>query len=241
VRRSLEFAGYDQKGNLLSLMDIYKLFVPDENDQRRIEKFEKLFRGVKMIISYDTSRTLQFHQMSKKRLDDVSFNVENKSLGQFYQETHNIKLKYLNVPGAQSFDNVKKNFVYPMEVLYILPGQFVSQDKHDLPLENSVKPQERYEFIMNQANMLANGESASFLQKFGIRILADSNNVQIGHRVLPKIRFRHENGAEKQIVPDEKGGFFKDAQYSPMLVSRKLLRNWTVAYEKSNIEFSEIK
>lgn len=220
MRRSLEFGSFDQRGNPLSLAEIYNRFVRDENDKKAKADFVKLFRGVKMLISYDTSRTLDFYCLSEMKINDTSFNVDGKSLPQFYRDQHQVNLKYSNMVGAQSFDNVKKGFVYPLEVLYVLPGQFVPQEKHDLPvslifktiynafvqLDNFLKPQERYDFIMKQIEFLSTGNCAEYLKQFGIKLLKDSNKVQIKSLALPKIRFKANssplktNNASNQII-----------------------------------------
>ncbi|KAI6189405.1 Germ cell-expressed protein R06C7.1 [Aphelenchoides bicaudatus] len=216
LKRCLNFGAVNQNSEQLPLSEIYKQFEKKyKNDTNN--KFEKFFKGVRMLISYDNSRTVCFDSLSEKPVSDAIFNVEEQSLSQFYKKTHSIILNNAKMPGAHAPGGKERNIVYPLEVLYVLPGQLISQEKHDIPLENSVKASERYEFIMRQVELLSSGPTAEYLKN---------------HRTLPKIRINDKNGKEKQIVPVSKdGSFFKDICHSSLLVSKNLLKKWVLVYE----------
>jgi len=226
--RSIFYASSDHQGNAISLAEVYRQFVRADRDEAGKRRFENHFKGVRMVVSYDTSRTVQFFSMTRVPISNEQFNVNGGTVADFYKMTHDIDLKYTNFPGVQtSFAGIQNNIVYPLEVLYVLPGQLIPQEKTLPEFENSIRPAERYEYIMRQISTLCTGAGALFLKKFGIKIHDSSNDVTIHCRALPNIRVMNEI-----IVPPSNGSFLKEMKRAKFLHAPNRLHNWIVAFDE---------
>lgn len=128
--RSTFYASDDRQGNTVSLVEAYRQFVRGDRDEVGRRRFENHFKGVRMVVAYDTSRTVQFYSMSRQPISSPIFNVNGVSIPDFYMNTYDIELKRADLPGVQtSYSATQNNIVYPLEVLYVLPGQIIPQDK----------------------------------------------------------------------------------------------------------------
>lgn len=169
--RSTFYASSDHQDNTISLADVYKQFVRSDRDEQGKRRFENHFKGVRMVVSYDTSRIIQFFSMSKEPINHQQFYVNGRSVPEFYQNTYGIDLRYTNLSGVHaSFDGMRNNIIYPLEVLHVLPGQCIPKEKNLPEFENSIRPAERYHFITKQIEMFCTGNGKNFLKKFGISI-----------------------------------------------------------------------
>lgn len=88
---------------------------------------------------------------------------------------------------------------------------------------------------MKQVELLCSGPGAEFLEKFGVRVEAGSNNVTIHCRALPVIRT-----SSGKITPQQDGSFLRDMRRAQFLHTPNCLKNWIVCHDETLNEM-EIK
>lgn len=153
------------------MAEVYKQFVRNDRDEQGRRRFEKHFNGVRMIVSYDTSRTIPVFSLSRNPVNNQQYYVDGRSISDFYRDTYDIDLQYPYLLGIHtSSDGMRNNVIYPMEVLNILPGQCIPREKILPDFENIIPPAERYHLITKQIELFCTGHGEQFLRKFGISI-----------------------------------------------------------------------
>jgi hypothetical protein len=128
--RSTFYGSVDHQGNTMNMAEVYKQFVRGDRDEKGRRRFENHFKDVRMVVAYDTSRTIQFYSLSRAPIGDQQFYVNGSSVPDFFSQTHDIELQYTNLPGVHtSYQGFQKNIIYPLELLYVLPGQCIPQER----------------------------------------------------------------------------------------------------------------
>ncbi|KAI6205223.1 hypothetical protein M3Y94_00768400 [Aphelenchoides besseyi] len=214
--------------------DIYAEFLKDaRNTVDANNKFERHMKDVRVVVSYDTSRTFVFQRLTQGPLDSPKFSVNRKSLPQFMKDQHNLIIANPKWPGVHPAGPNGKNVVYPLEAIQVLHGQLVpieklhAQASRQLLMENSVVAKERYTYVQQQVRKLATGDSAAFLKHFGVTLDVESNKIKINQRKTPKIQYK-----DCVIQPDPKGAWMNEAVKQKFLNGSVRLKHWIVVYDK---------
>lgn len=145
--------------------DIYKEFVKGPNDRAGIRNFEKFMRGVRVIISYDTSRSFVFGSLTRNPISHRDYFVQGISIPQYIEQSKSIRLQHPDMSGVHPDQPNGRKIVYPLELIEVLHGQLVPVEKlstrasQRLLTENSVKPDERYSYVLQQAKAIATGDA----------------------------------------------------------------------------------
>ncbi|CAD5228612.1 unnamed protein product [Bursaphelenchus okinawaensis] len=135
----------------------------------------------------DKNRELR---LTQKNIGDPTFNLENgDSLVDYYKNKYE---KNINgeIPGLIADLKTRDGayLVIPMELAVPLAGQLVPSEKiHEqavklLLTENSVFPDARHNFVMNQVREISTGLGGEFLKEFGITVNIASNDIKISKR-----------------------------------------------------------
>jgi len=127
------------------------------------------------------------------------------TIPQYYKEKYDITLRYPHLRGVfaagpHSGGNDNRP-IYPIELLHVMPDQRVTMEKMDPTLidcvlkKSAVPPEERMNKILEHANMMClfgrgKGGENPVLATFGVRVVRESNNIVIGVRQLPGLKFK---------------------------------------------------
>ncbi|KAI6181996.1 hypothetical protein M3Y99_01966800 [Aphelenchoides fujianensis] len=215
--------------------EIYREFLQTaRTPQDAQRKFERHMKGVRVVVDYDPSRTFVVDRLTRFNVNNQQYSVQGKSLPNFVYEKHQIRIAG-DAPGLHPQQPNGQKIVYPMECVSVLHGQLVPLQKsseqmcRSLLLENSVAPQVRYTYVLQQTRAIATGPAADFLLQFGVKIDVDSNAVKIHQRATPHILY-----GKKQVVrPQANGSWFREAVDAPLLVGSARLKKWIVAHDQS--------
>ena len=93
--------------------------------------------------------------------------------------------------------------------------------------ENSIKPHERYTYVQERMKELAGGDSARFLEQFGVRINIPSNEVIIKQRRTPQVEY----GGSQLVKPRADGAWYMDAMARRFIAPSNRLKRWIVVYD----------
>lgn len=114
----------------MTLSDTFGQFVRSEKDLEGKRRFETYFKDVRLMLKQDVSRVIKFYRLSDEPVNSPKFNVDGVSLAGYYRTKYGIELKYGHLPGVYSSEiDVDRKSVYPLEVLRVLPGQAIAQEK----------------------------------------------------------------------------------------------------------------
>jgi hypothetical protein len=213
------------------------------NDRKAMEgfwlDFGHLYKGVSAYLTYAPSRVVVIDSITTRLVSEISFEVDGRNIPmiQYFAEKKNVKIEG-NMPAVRQ--HVDRDALYPLQCLQILPFQRLTLDKmqlndemamisRDLLAANAVKPDVRSELIKEQMRKIGrDGECAKFMFHFGVKLRGDQNNVQIGLRKLPIIKFGSTQSDPNQ---NEKGNF--DVR-GPLryLEPSEVLRSWIVAFPR---------
>ncbi|KAI6173621.1 hypothetical protein M3Y98_01101200 [Aphelenchoides besseyi] len=216
------------------LSDIYSEFLnePGAKYQDPTKKFENHMKGVRVVVSYDPSRTFVFGYLDDQPLTSKKLSVQGKSLPQFMKEKHNLTIQNPQWRGVRPAGPKNSKVVYPIEALEVLHGQLVPIEKlhgqasRQLLMENSVQAKERYAYVQQQVLKLATGDSAAFLNHFGVSLDIESNKVKINQRQTPSIQYK-----DAVIKTDPKGAWMNEAVKRKFINPSNKLKNWIVVFE----------
>ncbi|KAI6175231.1 hypothetical protein M3Y99_01981700 [Aphelenchoides fujianensis] len=215
--------------------EIYRDFLQAaRTPQDAQRKFERHMKGVRVVVDYDPSRTFVVDRLTRFNVGNQQYSVQGKSLPSFVFEKHQIRIAG-DAPGLHPQQPNGQKIVYPMECVSVLHGQLVPLQKsseqmcRSLLLENSVAPQVRYTYVLQQTRAMATGAAADFLLQFGVKIDVDSNAVQIHQRATPHILY----GRKQLVRPQANGSWFREAVDAPLLVGSARLKKWIVAHDQA--------
>uniref|UniRef100_A0A915NCM2 Piwi domain-containing protein n=2 Tax=Meloidogyne incognita group TaxID=654580 RepID=A0A915NCM2_MELJA len=214
------------------------------NDRKAMESFwldfGHLFKGVSAYLTYAPSRVIVIDSITARLVSEISFEVDGRNIPmmQYFAEKKNVRIEG-NMPAVRQ--HVDRDALYPLQCLEILPFQRVSIDKmqltdemaqisSDLLKANAVGPDVRSEMIKDVMRQIGrDGDCAKFMFHFGVKLRGDQNNVQIGQRNLPVIKFGNNQTANPN--ENEKGSF---EVRGPLryLEPSEVLRSWIVAFPR---------
>jgi hypothetical protein len=97
------------------LSDQYRRMVRP-NDRNAEANFNRFFNGVRMVVTYDPSRTFIFKCLTPRPINDSAYMVNGKTVPQYMQAAKNITLRDLNFPGCHPDQPKGETVVYPLEV-----------------------------------------------------------------------------------------------------------------------------
>jgi len=216
------------------MSEIYAQMVRGDRDK---VSFERFFRGVRMQLVYDPSRTFLFGQLSRFNINDKEYSVDGLTVPQYMKQKKSVELRALNIPGIHPDQPNGRSVVYPIECIRPLEGQLVPTEKltvfaiRALLAENSVQPGERLTYCNQQLAAISQGEGAKFLEKFGFSILSNSNVLQIVTNPLPKINV----GGNSTITPKPNGSWNDEVTNAKFLSPTTKLKKWIVAFDREAI------
>ncbi|KAI6213804.1 hypothetical protein M3Y94_00194900 [Aphelenchoides besseyi] len=200
--------------------------------------FNRFYKGVRMCVDYDPSRTFIFDCLTDRNVNDPVYRVNGRSLPDFFQQKRQITLRAANLPGAHpkklDGQGCDTRVIFPLEVIRPVPGQLVPVEKltdnaiRKLLLENAVTPDIRMRYIKQHVRQIAENDGATYLQNFGLTLRLNTNDVTIKTLPLPKIKV----GADQVIHPQTNGSWFGDAVRCNFLQSTDRLKNWWVVYDR---------
>ncbi|KAI1707446.1 piwi domain-containing protein [Ditylenchus destructor] len=174
---------------------------PQPADHPRILK---TLQDVRVEVLYAPHRSFGVGQFSPKPLSQMKavFNGQTVPMVEFFKLRYKIDLRYPHLPGVipnTPRQQGKPIEIFPMEQLMVMPGQIVPLEKMPKGLSdkllrvNSILPRERMTKIMRHANMLAVFDTRNaVLHAFGITVSSTSNEVVIGVRPCPRIRYGND-------------------------------------------------
>ncbi|KAI1703881.1 piwi domain-containing protein [Ditylenchus destructor] len=170
----------------------------------------KTLQDVRVEVMYAPHRSFGIGQFSQKPISQMKAVYKGQTIPmvEFFKLHYKVDLRHPNLPGVipnTPRQQGKPIEVFPMEQLMVMPGQIVPLEKMPKGLSdkllkvNSIFPRERINKIMRHANMLAVFDTRNaVLHAFGITVSPTSNEVVIGVRPCPRIRY----GNDQIVNPD---------------------------------------
>lgn len=164
----------------------------------------KTLQDVRVEVMYARHRSFGIGHFSPKPISQMKalYKGQTISMVEFFKLQYNVNLRYPNLPGIIPNTPRKQGKpieVFPMEQLTVMPGQIVPLEKMPKGLSdkllktNSVLPRERMNKIMRHAHELAVFDRRNaVLHAFGITVSSESNEVVIGVRPTPRIRYGND-------------------------------------------------
>ncbi|KAI6200086.1 Piwi domain protein [Aphelenchoides besseyi] len=204
--------------------------------------FNRFYKGVRMCIDYDPSRTFIFDSLTDRNVNDSQYRVDNLTLPQFFQQKRRIILQAANLPGAHPKQPKGQQVIYPLEVIRPVPGQLVPVEKltdqaiRKLLLENAVPPDTRMGYINQHVRQIAEQDGAAFLQHFGLALRLNTNDITIKTSAMPSIMV----GQNQTIHTQANGSWFSDAVRCNFLEGSNRLKNWLVVHDRQ-VESNEVR
>uniref|UniRef100_A0A915DY74 Piwi domain-containing protein n=1 Tax=Ditylenchus dipsaci TaxID=166011 RepID=A0A915DY74_9BILA len=196
----------------------------------------KTLQDVRVEVRYAPHRSFGIGRFSDKPMNEMLTVFQGQKVGmdKFFELKYKIKLRHPELPGVipntpRPKDNTLE--VFPIEELLVMPGQVVPLEKMSKQLSdkllksNSVLPHDRLNKIMRHAESIALfDETNAVLHAFGIQVLRQSNEVVIGVRPCPRLRF-----ANNRLVNanPERSEWARDAM-SQSYIDASEVRNWIV-------------
>lgn len=113
-----------------NLLDIYSAFVTSPANKEQRKAFERFMRDVRLVVTYDPSKTILFSKLSLKNIGDEKYKIKEKrqTVPEYFKEVKNRTIK-ANIPGVHPNQPRGDTIIYPMDCLKILDGQLVPPEK----------------------------------------------------------------------------------------------------------------
>lgn len=217
-----------------------------------LTRAHRLLEDVRVEVDYRKTRTFELGSFTETPIRDLTLDIdlpngggrEVISVAEYFLRQYNIQLQYTNLPGVHPNDPRQPGRtpeIYPLEVLNIMEDQRVPQSKTtpalmDILLKaSSLPPSDRMDKISTRARQLCLFHDENpVLRAFGITVDQKSNEIVVGVRNLPRLRFRNrEIGADPA-----QGDWRREGSKLPYLETKKL-NNWIVLCEEHNIDVVE--
>lgn len=227
-------AFYDPQSLLATILAITRPRVP--RTPQDWHKIRCILQDVRVEVMYARHRSFGIGRLTEKPMSALLVGWEGGKIPMplYFEKRYNIRIEYPDFPAVIPNTNVQRGKpleLFPIEQLMIMEDQRVPIEKMDKNLSakllkaNSIRPNERLDKIMRHANELGvfNPDNA-VLRAFGIRVLRDTNEIVIGVRRAPRIRFANNHIVEPS--PDmadwRKGA--GNAQY----IDTSEIRDWII-------------
>lgn len=156
--------------------------------ERQHRQLEKACRNLKIFVTHRGEKKPKYKiaKLSREPASRLTFqdsDGNSKSVAQYFQEHHNIRLEFPNMPCVTT----GKGNQIPMEVCQIVPGQRFGSKLNETQTSNMIKftcqpPDRRAQKIMNNLNMLNFRENPDF-RAFNMQL--DERMMDVAARVLP--------------------------------------------------------
>lgn len=219
----------------ITLDQLYEQMMGDprnRNDPKFWCKFVSFLRGVRLVLTYDASRTFVFGNITKRNIGEVVLNFDGRDLSLVeYFKGKNITLTNIDVPGIRP-EGSNREAIYPLQCCKILPFQRITIDKmsenisRELLNANTTAPQVRYDAIEQGVRQIGDqkGTCGKFLRDFGVILVGVKNQIEIGIRNPPLIKF-----GDRDVHP--KNGRFDERFYNYYCCSN-ILKSFVVGHPR---------
>ncbi|CAD5235222.1 unnamed protein product [Bursaphelenchus xylophilus] len=203
--------------------------------------FERHFRGVRCYGTHRKGFTFAVRGLTKDPVGHPSCNAADKTLAKYYKDTYNVVID-TRLPGVVA-DIPGKTCIIPLEVAKPLEGQLVPAEKineqavRKLVMENSIQPQDRYNFVTRKIGEICDGKGAQFLKEFGVTVSANSNDVAILQSKVCDV----EAAGKKIIRPMPNGAFMKEAVDMRFFNPANLLKKWWVVVDQRTVDQRQVQ